>query len=66
MLLEYVNNIVFHLQFQANYGKPLQASREGKCSSKEAEAGVLAMEALHKQVLYVIIVKGDADDMITS
>lgn len=38
-------------QFQANYGKPLQASREGKCSSKEAEAGVLAMEALHKQVM---------------
>jgi TATA-binding protein-associated factor len=38
------------LQFQSKYGKPLQASREGKCSSKEAEAGVLAMEALHKQV----------------
>ena len=38
------------LQFQAKYGKPMQASREGKCSSKEAEAGVLAMEALHKQV----------------
>jgi len=39
------------LQFQSNYGKPLLAAREGKCTAKEAEAGVLAMEALHKQVL---------------
>jgi len=44
------------LQFQSNYGKPLQAAKEGKCSSKEAEAGVLAMEALHKQVLHIAIV----------
>lgn len=44
------------LQFQSKYGKPLQASREGKCSSKEAEAGVLAMEALHKQVQRTVIV----------
>ncbi|KAL3681420.1 hypothetical protein R1sor_024376 [Riccia sorocarpa] len=38
-------------QFQANYGKPLTAARDPKCSPKEAEAGVLAMEALHKQVM---------------
>ncbi|CAN4128279.1 unnamed protein product [Withania somnifera] len=38
-------------QFYASYGKPLLASRDPKCSSKDAEAGVLAMEALHKQVM---------------
>lgn len=38
------------LQFQATYGKPLVAARDSKCSAKDAEAGVLAMEALHKQV----------------
>ncbi|KAK3038225.1 hypothetical protein RJ639_029665, partial [Escallonia herrerae] len=36
-------------QFQATYGKPLLAARDSRCSSKDAEAGVLAMEALHKQ-----------------
>ncbi|KAJ4851194.1 btaf1 RNA polymerase II, B-TFIID transcription factor-associated [Turnera subulata] len=38
-------------QFQATYGKPLLAARDAKCSAKDAEAGVLAMEALHKQVM---------------
>ncbi|CAN6977547.1 hypothetical protein BRARA_I03698 [Brassica rapa] len=38
-------------QFQASYGKPLLAARDPKCSAKDAEAGVLAMEALHKQVM---------------
>ncbi|KAF8402447.1 hypothetical protein HHK36_013403 [Tetracentron sinense] len=38
-------------QFQATYGKPLMAARESKCSAKDAEAGALAMEALHKQVM---------------
>ncbi|XP_065853225.1 TATA-binding protein-associated factor BTAF1 [Euphorbia lathyris] len=38
-------------QFQATYGKPLVAARDAKCSAKDAEAGVLAMEALHKQVM---------------
>ncbi|KAL0914712.1 hypothetical protein M5K25_015084 [Dendrobium thyrsiflorum] len=38
-------------QFQATYGKPLLAARDSKCSAKDAEAGVLAMEALHKQVM---------------
>lgn len=37
-------------QFQATYGKPLLAARDPKCSAKDAEAGALAMEALHKQV----------------
>lgn len=37
-------------QFQATYGKPLLAARDPKCSPKDAEAGALAMEALHKQV----------------
>uniref|UniRef100_A0A5B7A9A6 Putative TATA-binding protein-associated factor BTAF1 isoform X2 n=1 Tax=Davidia involucrata TaxID=16924 RepID=A0A5B7A9A6_DAVIN len=38
-------------QFQATYGKPLLAARDSKCSAKDAEAGALAMEALHKQVM---------------
>ncbi|GAV57483.1 SNF2_N domain-containing protein/Helicase_C domain-containing protein/DUF3535 domain-containing protein [Cephalotus follicularis] len=38
-------------QFQATYGKPLVAARDAKCSAKDAEAGALAMEALHKQVM---------------
>ncbi|GFZ00920.1 similar to ROOT GROWTH DEFECTIVE 3 [Actinidia rufa] len=39
------------IQFQATYGKPLLAARDSKCSAKDAEAGALAMEALHKQVM---------------
>ncbi|PHT58739.1 TATA-binding protein-associated factor BTAF1 [Capsicum baccatum] len=39
-------------QFHASYGKPLLAARDSKCSAKDAEAGVLAMEALHKQDRY--------------
>lgn len=38
-------------QFNTTYGKPLVAARDAKSSAKEAEAGVLAMEALHKQVM---------------
>ncbi|KAF3783221.1 TATA-binding protein-associated factor, partial [Nymphaea thermarum] len=38
-------------QFQATYGKPLLAAKDSKCSAKDAEAGCLAMEALHKQVM---------------
>ncbi|KAF5725765.1 DNA binding ATP binding nucleic acid bindin isoform 1 [Tripterygium wilfordii] len=38
-------------QFHATYGKPLLAARDPKCSAKDAEAGALAMEALHKQVM---------------
>lgn len=35
----------------ARYAKPILQSRDAKSSSKEQEAGVLAMEALHRQVL---------------
>ncbi|RAL50435.1 hypothetical protein DM860_016902 [Cuscuta australis] len=38
-------------QFHSSYGKPLLAARDPKCSAKDAEGGVLAMEALHKQVM---------------
>ncbi|KAJ8933842.1 hypothetical protein NQ314_013764 [Rhamnusium bicolor] len=38
-------------QFTARYSRPILASRDPKCSSKDQEAGVLAMEALHRQVL---------------
>ncbi|KAK2155101.1 hypothetical protein LSH36_249g03073 [Paralvinella palmiformis] len=38
-------------QFKARFGKPILQSRDAKSSSKEQEAGALAMEALHRQVL---------------
>ncbi|XP_061491537.1 TATA-binding protein-associated factor 172 [Rhineura floridana] len=38
-------------QFAARYSKPILASRDARSSSREQEAGVLAMEALHRQVL---------------
>ncbi|KAG8234702.1 hypothetical protein J437_LFUL014318, partial [Ladona fulva] len=38
-------------QFTARYSKPILASRDPKSSPKEQEAGALAMEALHRQVL---------------
>eukprot|EP01135_Chromosphaera_perkinsii_P008708 Nk52_evm41s1444 gene=Nk52_evmTU41s1444 len=37
-------------QFNAKYGRPIRASRNPK-TPKDQEAGVLAMESLHKQVL---------------
>ncbi|EFX00115.1 tbp associated factor [Grosmannia clavigera kw1407] len=37
--------------FMDRFAKPIAASRFGKASSKEQEAGALAIEALHKQVL---------------
>lgn len=37
--------------FAERYAKPIAASRFAKSSSKEQEAGALAVEALHKQVL---------------
>lgn len=46
--------LVTSLQFQASYGKPLLAAKDAKCSAKDAEAGVLAMEALHKQVFFFL------------
>ncbi|XP_030373466.1 TATA-binding protein-associated factor 172 [Scaptodrosophila lebanonensis] len=38
-------------QFAQRYSRPILASRDAKSSAKEQEAGVLAMEALHRQVL---------------
>ncbi|BGP14619.1 TATA-binding protein-associated factor mot1 [Rhodosporidiobolus nylandii] len=37
--------------FNERFGKPIAASRDAKSSSKEQEAGALALDALHKQVL---------------
>ena len=37
--------------FQDRFARPIAASRNAKSSSKEQEAGALAVEALHKQVL---------------
>ncbi|KAK6465367.1 transcriptional accessory protein [Scheffersomyces coipomensis] len=37
--------------FHEKFAKPIAASRNSKTSSKEQEAGALALEALHKQVL---------------
>lgn len=37
--------------FQERFAKPIASSRNSKTSSKEQEAGALALEALHKQVL---------------
>ncbi|RMX57221.1 hypothetical protein pdam_00022803 [Pocillopora damicornis] len=48
-------------QFQSRFGKPILQSRDAKSSSKEQEAGALAMEALHRQVLPFLLrrLKGD-------
>lgn len=37
--------------FHEKFSKPIAASRNSKTSSKEQEAGALALESLHKQVL---------------
>lgn len=37
--------------FHERFAKPIAASRNSKTSSKEQEAGALALDALHKQVL---------------
>ncbi len=37
--------------FNSAYSKPILASRGVKCSAQQAEAGALALEALHRQVL---------------
>ncbi|XP_066919452.1 TATA-binding protein-associated factor 172-like [Clytia hemisphaerica] len=38
-------------EFTARFGRPILQSRDAKSSSKEQEAGALAMESLHKQTL---------------
>ncbi|CAH1396143.1 unnamed protein product [Nezara viridula] len=42
-------------QFTARYSRPILMSRDPKSSAKEQEAGVLAMEALHRQVLPFVL-----------
>jgi TATA-binding protein-associated factor len=41
--------------FQARFGKLVAAARYSKKESKEAEAGMLALDALHKQVMPFIL-----------
>ncbi len=41
--------------FNSRYGKALAASRGAKKGSKEAEAGVLALDALHRQVMPFVL-----------
>ena len=41
-------------QFAAKYSKPILAFRETKAGVKEQEGGALAMEALHRQVQYIL------------
>lgn len=38
-------------QFVTRYSRPIMASRDAKSSAKEQEAGTLALESLHRQVL---------------
>ncbi|RKP15030.1 SNF2 family N-terminal domain-containing protein [Piptocephalis cylindrospora] len=38
-------------QFHLKYGRPISQSRDAKSSSKDQEAGAMALEALHRQVL---------------
>ena len=42
-------------QFTYKFSRPILNSRDPKCSSKEQEAGALAMEALHRQTLPFIL-----------
>jgi len=37
-------------EFNSTYGKPIQNSRDAKCSSKDQEAGILALQSLHRYV----------------
>lgn len=42
-------------QFACKFSRPILSSRDPKSSTKDQEAGVLAMEALHRQVLPFIL-----------
>lgn len=42
-------------QFNSRYARPILQSREVKCSPRDMEAGALAMESLHRQVLPFIL-----------
>lgn len=41
--------------FKETYAKPIMASRDGKCSEAEQERGMVATEALHRQVLPFVL-----------
>lgn len=43
-------------QFAAKYSRPILACREPKAGPKEQEAGALAMEALHRQVIVFLYI----------
>ncbi len=42
-------------QFNSRFSRPIVASRDPKCTPKDQEAGALAMEALHRQVLPFVL-----------
>ncbi|XP_074093959.1 histone acetyltransferase 1 [Cotesia typhae] len=48
-------------QFAAKYSRPILACRESKAGPKEQEAGALAMEALHRQVLPFLLRRNKED-----
>ncbi|OXU18742.1 hypothetical protein TSAR_003060 [Trichomalopsis sarcophagae] len=48
-------------QFAAKYSRPILACREPKAGAKEQEAGALAMEALHRQVLPFLLRRNKED-----
>ena len=43
-------------QFNETYSKPINLSRDPKSASKDQEAGALAMESLHRQVIFLIVI----------
>ncbi|KAF7995444.1 hypothetical protein HCN44_006551 [Aphidius gifuensis] len=48
-------------QFAAKYSRPIIACREPKAGKKEQEAGALAMESLHRQVLPFLLRRNKED-----
>ncbi|XP_011495991.1 PREDICTED: TATA-binding protein-associated factor 172 [Ceratosolen solmsi marchali] len=48
-------------QFAAKYSRPILACREPKAGAKDQEAGALAMEALHRQVLPFLLRRNKED-----
>lgn len=48
-------------QFAARYSRPILACREPKAGPKEQEAGALAMESLHRQVLPFLLRRNKED-----
>uniref|UniRef100_A0A0K2V3X8 BTAF1 RNA polymerase II, BTFIID transcription factorassociated, 170kDa [Alligator mississippiensis] n=1 Tax=Lepeophtheirus salmonis TaxID=72036 RepID=A0A0K2V3X8_LEPSM len=42
-------------EFSSKFSKPIIASRESKCSKRDKEAGALATESLHRQILPFVL-----------